>query len=148
LGTAVAARVGVVMGFMRRALPLLVPLLLAMALVGAGVWVVVANHRTEAQIQQESHAALDGYLPLCGAARMRPTDICVKIGGDASDNADTFEEVLDKYTAAHSPATLRRMYEHRQWWGSALIALGGLGLAGLLVLALGSRRRGAPAPPA
>ena len=103
---------------------------------------------SEAQIQQESHAALDGYLPLCGAARMRPTDICVKIGGDASDNADTFEEVLDKYTAAHSPATLRRMYEHRQWWGSALIALGGLGLAGLLVLALGSRRRGAPAPPA
>jgi hypothetical protein len=115
------------------------------AVAALGLWLLLANVRSDQQIQQESaQRNAEQYVPMCDGKQMYPRDLCMRIGGNRK--SQTYEEMVAEHAAQGTPEALSTDYAR---WRTAGLVVFGVGLATLalagfsvlLVLRAGRGRR-------
>jgi hypothetical protein len=93
-----------------------------------GLWLFLANVRTDAQIQQESaQRSAEPYTPMCDGKQMRPGDVCMRFGGNAK--SQTYREMVDEHDKEGSPQALSSNHAYWRVAGLVVTAVGALALA-------------------
>ncbi|MEV6342632.1 hypothetical protein [Actinoplanes sp. NPDC051851] len=101
-------------------------LVVGLAVVVSGLWLVVQHTRTAAEVRSETVRDVAGYVPRCGWSAMAPGDTC-------ADDHLSYQQLRDRYAELHTVDRVAR--SHGRWRTGGMVVMG---LGGVLILLVGA----------